>query len=127
MGVCVLACECMCTCVWVYVCECICEHVRIIYVGVSVCRHVFWHVYRDVCGHVCGRVYGHVWQCEGMSGCYYCIYMSHIFCKTVMQVEGGGVVKSASFKSISAWFKPTWFKAHCDHCLKKKFLCLRCD
>ena len=30
---------------------------------------------------VCGRVYGHVWQCEGMSGCYYCIYMSHIFAR----------------------------------------------
>ena len=32
-------------------------------------------------GDVCGRVYGHVWQCEGMSGCYYCIYMSHIFAR----------------------------------------------
>ena len=40
------------------------------------------------------------------------------FCKTVKQVEGGGVVKSVSFKSISPWFKPTWFKAHCDHFLK---------
>ena len=39
------------------------------------------------------------------------------FCKTVKQV-GGGVVKSVSFKSISPWFKPTWFKAHCDHFLK---------
>ena len=68
VSVCVLVCECMCTCVWVYVCECICEHVRIIYVGVSACV-----------GDVCGRVYGHVWQCEGMSGCYYCIYTSHIF------------------------------------------------
>ena len=37
VGVCVLVCGIMCTCVWVYVCECICEHVRIIYVGVSVC------------------------------------------------------------------------------------------
>ena len=32
-------------------------------------------------GDVCGRVYGHVWQCEGMSGCYYCIYMSHMFAR----------------------------------------------
>ena len=47
----------MCTCVWVYVCRCICEHVRIIYVGVSVCR-------RMCVGDVCGRVYGHVcWGC----------------------------------------------------------------
>ena len=43
---------------------------------------------------MCVGVYGHVWQRE---------------------VEGGGVVKSVSFKSISPWFKPTWFKAHCDH------------
>ena len=35
------------------------------------------------------------------------------FCKTVKQVEGGGVVKSVSFKSTSPWFK-----AHCDHFLK---------
>ena len=35
------------------------------------------------------------------------------FCKTVKQVEGGGVVKSVSLKSISPWFKPTWFKATC--------------
>ena len=67
VGVCVLVCECMCTCVWVYVCECICEHVRIIYVDVSACV--------GMC------VDGHVWQCEGMSGCYYCIYMSHIFAR----------------------------------------------
>ena len=45
------------------------------------------------------------------------------FCKTVKQVEGGGVVKSVGFKSISpwfnpTWFNPTWFKAHCDHFLK---------
>ena len=38
------------------------------------------------------------------------------FCKTVKEVEGGGVVKS--FKSISPWFKPIWFNAHCDHFLK---------
>ena len=61
-------------------------------------------------GDVCQRVYGHVWQCEGMSGCYYCIYMSHIFAR---QQVGGGVVKRVSFKSISTWFKP-----HCDHFLK---------
>ena len=39
-------------------------------------------------------------------------------------IEGGGVVKSVSFKSISPWFKPTWFKAHCDHFLKSSS-CLR--
>ena len=44
VGVCVRVCECMCICVWVYVCECICDHVRIIYVGVSVCSHVYGHV-----------------------------------------------------------------------------------
>ena len=46
---------------------------------------------------------------------YYC---EPYFCKIVKQVEGDGVVKSVSFKSISLWFKPTWFKAHCDHFLK---------
>ena len=39
------------------------------------------------------------------------------FCKTVKLVEGGGVVKSGSFKLTSSWLKPswlkpTWFKAH---------------
>ena len=46
------------------VCECICqhmyEHVRIICVGMRVCRRVNGHVCRDVCGRVSGRVNGHV-------------------------------------------------------------------
>ena len=44
--------------------------------------------------------------------------LSFKFTTSVKQVDSGGVVKSLSFKFTSACFKPTWFKAHCDHFLK---------
>ena len=73
-------------------------------------------------GDVCGCVYGHVCQCKGMSGVIICEGSKYIlkvssllylyepyFCKTVKQVESGGVVKSGSFKSTSSWLKPATF------------------
>ena len=46
----------------------------------GMCMGMCVEMYVGVCMGMCvGDVYGHVWQCEGMSGCYYCIYMSHIF------------------------------------------------
>ena len=70
-------------------------------------------------GDVCGRVYRHVWQCEGMSGCYYCIYMSHIFCKTVKQVGDGVIKKCKNRYLLGSSLTVTT--------LKKSFSCWRCD